>query len=459
MANVLFKSCTYDVYSKLPQKDANALYFTSDTNQLFKGEDEFTKSLKFVSSLPETGDFGTIYVENKILHAWDGKKFVALTLEYVTAISGSPTDTKIPTEKAVSDAIKNSGAFVNVEYDTSGQDNNKLKFTKLDGSTKEIDIAKDNFLSSAKLNTDTKELELTMSNGDVVRIPVADLMISEIDTDKVVTAKDITFKGQTIGSYADGTTITKGTKLSEVLQKLAAKQIPPSYKAPTSTLSPSNQSVEAGSSVTPTITSAYTKNDGGNVTSYKVTRTLSGKATEIKTGTTVENVVDTAQIVPDGANLSYKAEIGYAAGTVKNDNLGNPYPSTSIKAGTLTKTMTYTGQRKRFHSIGTGKVPALNSDAIRGMTSVLNPTAGQSFDLTVSVGKQHVVVAIPEARTIKSITYVEANDPNMLGNFKKQTVQVADARGGSNGLMNYNVYTYEMAGAAQAVMTFRVVLQ
>ena len=90
MANVLFKSCTYDVYSKLPQKDANALYFTSDTNQLFKGEDEFTKSLKFVSSLPETGDFGTIYVENKILHAWDGKKFVALTLEYVTAISGSP---------------------------------------------------------------------------------------------------------------------------------------------------------------------------------------------------------------------------------------------------------------------------------------------------------------------------------------------------------------------------------
>lgn len=459
MANVTFITGTYSAYAALEVKDQNALYFTTDTHQLFKGSIEYTKSLKSVDELPETGEFGVFYLCKGILYIYDTNKFTPVTLEYVTSISSNPVDTKVPTEKAVADAIKNSGAYVNVEYNTEGEDNNQLIFTKLDGTKKTIDIAKDNFLSSAKLNQETKELELTMANGDVVKIPVADLMISEIDTDKVVLAQTITFKGQTIGSYTDGSTAQKGTKLSEVLQKMAAKQIPPTYTAPTSSISPNNQTVETGTSVTPTITSTYNKNDGGDVTSYKVTRTLSGKPEEIKTASAIESVQDTAQIVPDGANLSYKAEIGYAAGPIKNDNLGSPYPSTSIKAGTLTKTMTYTGQRKRFHSTGTNKIPELNSDTIRAMTGTLNPTSGQTFDITISEGQQYIVLALPVERTVKTITYVEANDPNMLSNFEKQNIDVADARGGANGLKSYNVYTYQMAGAAQAVMTFRFLLQ
>lgn len=459
--NVLFRIGTYEQYSGLGQKDDNTLYFISDTCQLFKGDKEYSKPVHFVASLPESGIKGEEYLRtsDSTLHTWDGSKFIQVTFQRATSISSSPSDTKVATEKAVSDAIKASGAYVNVEYNTGGEDSNKLIFTTASGTQKIIDIAKDNFLSAANLNEETKELELTMSNGSVVKVPVSDLVISELDSDKVKTAKQITVKGQTIGSYTDGSVIPKGTTLTEVLTKMAAKQIPPTYTAPSSTLSPSNQAVETGTSVTPLIKSVFTKNDAGDVTSYKVTRTLSGTPTEIKTGTAVEDVNDSAQIVPDGANLKYTAEIGYAAGPIKDDNLGQPYPSTAIKAGTLTKSMTYTGQRKRFHSVGTGALPSLTSDAIRGMTGALNPTAGQTFDISISVGGKNVVIAIPKGRSIKQIMYVETNDTGMLPNFKTQTVKVADARGGNNGLMDYTVYTYEMAGAAQAVMTFRVTLQ
>ena len=46
----------------------------------------------------------------------------------------------------------------------------------------------------------------------------------------------------------------------------------------------------------------------------------------------------------------------------------------------------------------------------------------------------------------------------MASNFTKHTINVADARGGENGLMSYKVYTYAMTVPATAAMTFTVVI-
>ena len=54
--------------------------------------------------------------------------------------------------------------------------------------------------------------------------------------------------------------------------------------------------------------------------------------------------------------------------------------------------------------------------------------------------------------------YVETNDTGMKSSFSETTVNVADARGGSNGLTSYRVFTYSMAGEAQATMTFKVTI-
>lgn len=55
---------------------------------------------------------------------------------------------------------------------------------------------------------------------------------------------------------------------------------------------------------------------------------------------------------------------------------------------------------------------------------------------------------------LQKVTYVEANDGGMAANFEKELVDVADARGGENGLMSYKVFTYKMAVPAAAPMTF-----
>ena len=46
----------------------------------------------------------------------------------------------------------------------------------------------------------------------------------------------------------------------------------------------------------------------------------------------------------------------------------------------------------------------------------------------------------------------------MASNFEKLVIDVADARGGANGIMSYKVYTYEMAVPAAAAMTFKVTI-
>ena len=61
-------------------------------------------------------------------------------------------------------------------------------------------------------------------------------------------------------------------------------------------------------------------------------------------------------------------------------------------------------------------------------------------------------------RDINSVTYVEANDSGMASNFTKTLVDVADARGGTNGTMSYKVFTYSMLVPASAKMTFKVTI-
>lgn len=59
---------------------------------------------------------------------------------------------------------------------------------------------------------------------------------------------------------------------------------------------------------------------------------------------------------------------------------------------------------------------------------------------------------------MNKVKYVEANDEGMASSFTKKTIDVADARGGENGLMSYKVYTYAMAVPAAAPMTFTVTI-
>jgi hypothetical protein len=102
----------------------------------------------------------------------------------------------------------------------------------------------------------------------------------------------------------------------------------------------------------------------------------------------------------------------------------------------------------------------VNSAFVRGLTGTkLAPSQGYSWNINVSVGQQYIAFAYPaDLRDVNNVTYVEANDGGMASSFTKTTINVADARGGENGLKSYKVYTYAMAVPAAAPMTFKVTI-
>ena len=96
-------------YDKLTTKDANTLYFITDTRQIFKGTDEYTKSCKLVSALPASGQIqGLLYIRmtDYTFHIWNGTEFVQLNRPIVTEIpNADASDDNLPTTKAVADYV------------------------------------------------------------------------------------------------------------------------------------------------------------------------------------------------------------------------------------------------------------------------------------------------------------------------------------------------------------------
>ena len=143
------------------------------------------------------------------------------------------------------------------------------------------------------------------------------------------------------------------------------------------------------------------------------------------------------------------------------NNLGAESKENWFAGGTVNSAVySISGKRNLFYGTGVGSVPEVTSDVVRGLTNKkLSPTAGTSFNVNVAVGQQYIIIAYPATlRDLNNVTYVEANDSGMAANFNKTTLDVADARGGNNGVMSYKVYTYTMAVPAAAGMTFKVTI-
>lgn len=214
MANVNFSFGKYADYKALEVKDAGTLYFTSDTHQLFKGPVEYTRSVRIVENLPsaENGEQGVFYVKTPqmTVHAFNGSDFIQVTKEIVTAIPASgATDDNIPSTKAVADYVSDKvaevvggkGVFVtDVTYNagvlsvakgdapvtttltgvvhtpTYDAETRTIKMPVFGGDELTINLGKDMVVKSGAYNAVTKEIELTISTGEVVKIPAAALV-------------------------------------------------------------------------------------------------------------------------------------------------------------------------------------------------------------------------------------------------------------------------------------------
>ena len=275
------------------------------------------------------------------------------------------------------------------------------------------------------------------------------------------TQEAITVNGVTGLGIANGATVPAGTSFDDFVKMVIQKAIPATYTAPTVSLAnnsgTASGNVEAGSTVTPKLKATFTKNDAGNLTSIAIKK----GSDSVASGTTSPLTYTGEGIVIGDESISFTATAAYADAPVKNNNLGQESKENWFGAGSVSSSAyTITGKRNLFYGTGVGAVPTVTSDMVRGLVNTkLAPTQGHSWNINVAVGQQYIVFAYPATlRDVNNVTYVEANDTGMASSFTKSTINVADARGGENGLASYKVYTYGMAVPAAAAMTFKVTI-
>ena len=318
-----------------------------------------------------------------------------------------------------------------------------------------------------KADINTAITETTIDEGDIIFTKDTE-ELAFIKPDKSVmfpkdrTSKEYTLNGTDLGALANGSSIPQGTSIDDLLNMITQKAIAPTYTQPTVSLAKSGDGTatgnyEAGTSITPILTATYNKNDAGDLTKLSI---LKGSA-EVGSDTSSPYTYTGEAIVLGDETITFKAQATYMNGPVKNNNLGQPDATGQIKAGTKdSSTLSFVGQRQLFWGTGVGELPTLDSATIRGLSNKkLNPTQGYSWNIPIAVGQQYVIFAYRATlRDVSQVMYVETNDTGMASSFTKTTVQVADARGGESGKVDYKVYSYRMAAPAAATMTFKVTI-
>lgn len=318
-----------------------------------------------------------------------------------------------------------------------------------------------------RTDIDTAVSAATLDEGDlVITKDTEELAFIKPDKSKMFiksrSSKEYTLNGTDLGALKNGDSIPEGTSIDELLNLITQKAIAPTYTKPTVSLAKSGAgtaagSYEAGTSVTPVLTATFNKNDAGDLTKLSI---LKG-GSDVGSDTSSPYTYTGEAIVLGDETVTFTAKAEYSDGPVKNNNLDQPDATGQIKAGSVNSSnFSYTGQRNLFYGTGVGELPELTSDVIRGLTNKkLNPTQGLNFTINMATGQQYFIFAYPATlRDVNKVNYVEGNDPNMAASLTKETVNVADARGGENGVMEYKVYTYRAATPFAAPGTMQVTI-
>lgn len=150
-------------------------------------------------------------------------------------------------------------------------------------------------------------------------------------------------------------------------------------------------------------------------------------------------------------------------------NLGSEAEAGALEGGEVTKTanVSATGYRNSFYGIYAAKEvdgvqTGSTSDSIRTLTaSGKTLTNGATFNISIPADAQRVVIAYPA--TLKDLEYVKDSndsDANIVSAFTqedgtaKATVSVAGANG--FGAVDYKIFSTDFAGAYGATNTFKV---
>lgn len=296
---------------------------------------------------------------------------------------------------------------------------------------------------------------------------------------------DITLAGEftSVGNYAKGKKINKGTSLEALFSGMLQQELNPSASIPTASISVSGNSGEVGSSYTlPTATlkidsvGSYTYGPAtgitfaiGDVELKQGSNSKKNDAVMVKDSTIKLQATDSATLYTDTAkSYTFTATASHSEGAIPITNLGHAYADAQIAAGNITianKTATFSGYRKAF--AGGTSAAAIDSAVARSMSATKTSKASmdsqsEALEFTAAAGATKVFFTYPSGWTgtpyfeMFGLAWAENSD------FKaKDNIQVADARGtvdgALQGAMEYKLYAWELDTPLQAESTkFRV---
>ena len=239
----------------------------------------------------------------------------------------------------------------------------------------------------------------------------------------------------------------KGKSVEQVLSSLMAQEANPSKSNPSVSFSSQGGfgTFEIGTKKNLTYTAAlsagsYTYGPATGITaqSWNVKCTGIDEAKITATGT-FENVI--AEATPK----KITATATYGEGSIPVTNLGNPYPTGKITAGSASKDSdSLVGVRHMFYGVVKSADFELNSANIRSLKheTATKKTIGT---FTAGEGAVKVIVACPAGRNVTKVTLPSAMGADATADFVKQagTVAVEGAEGYTSA--PYTVWVFEPA--------------
>lgn len=490
--NVSFVQCTNSQYSSLQPKDANTIYFITDSKLIYLGSTLYTDSpVEFVSTVPEfesseenilyaytdplTGN-AQIYIKGSdSMHIAGGGSIDISQLEDVLDKSGSPlsdNDSTVPTSKAVKDAIESgldeySGAIVDVSADRS-EDNSGtiLTFTPKSGAPKTITIA-DLFLSAASYDNITHKLKLTVKGEqEPIEVDLSDLIPQAVSTTDVAMASNIVCTVD-VGNYKKGDTIDVSSteNLQKFLVGMLSQDSNPVTTQPSAAITLTGAGAkEVGSQFTPQYSASlnpgsYSANAEGAQPTGVTATAWAVSDTDSHSAATQTGQFD-AFTVEDDTNYRVSVTVTHTEGSTPTTFLGEPYEAGKIAAGTKSANSSYvTGYRMGFYGALTSKASAVDSALVRGLSGKSNKkvTKGQKYTIQVPSGTLRIVLAYDASiGDVASITSAEEFGSEIKDSFVKQSVQVEGAN--SYKAIAYNVYVKDLAAAQTNATTYTVTI-
>lgn len=275
-----------------------------------------------------------------------------------------------------------------------------------------------------------------------------------------------------IGELAADTIIVAGTNMADLLQQILSQSKDPIKTEPrisnfSVTNNGSGTTFEAGTSITPKWSSTFNAGSYSYKSSVSDTDIIpvSGTGVAVSDWSILKNEIEINSnqsgtgeaFILEDSPVVFKSIANYSSGNYALTNLNRlPETEVRIQAGSAEASASITSYRKMF--AGSTSETDITSDLIRSLdTSAIASSSGLEFK--ANIGDTKLIFAYPSDLTTAEPNFEYfAMAWDSVGDFTKldNTIQVADARGGNNGLKDYTVYVYVPAVAYATETKYRV---